>query len=86
MDGELIQTQAIPAGDTPGTPTEIWVGGSPESGRWVKGIIDEVAFFNVALGEDDIKDIMNNGLPEALGITAVEPGGKLTTIWGAIKH
>ena len=51
----------------------------------VVGVIDEVAVFNVALTEDDINDIMSNGLAEALGIAAVSPTGKLTTTWGSIK-
>ena len=49
------------------------------------GIIDDVAIFNVALTEDDITDIMNQGLSGALGIAAVSPTGKLTTTWADIK-
>ena len=51
--------------------------GSPASGE-----IDEVAMFSVALSEDDINDIMDNGLVDAL---AVAPAGKLATKWGALK-
>lgn len=46
------------------------------------GVIDEVAVFNQALAEDDIKSIMNKGLEAAL---AVEPPGKLAVTWGQIK-
>jgi hypothetical protein len=49
----------------------------------IDGIIDEVAVFNVALSENDIKSIMTKGL-EAIG-TAVSPKGQLTTTWAAIK-
>jgi hypothetical protein len=49
----------------------------------MNGLIDEVGIFNVALTEDDIKDIMNKGLE---GVTAVSPSGKLTTTWGDIKQ
>lgn len=49
------------------------------------GLIDEIALFNVALAENDIKDIMNNGLEKASGISAVSTAGKLTTTWASIK-
>ncbi|MGQ9611093.1 MAG: LamG domain-containing protein [bacterium] len=48
----------------------------------VNGIMDEVALFSSALTEDDIKDIMNNGLTR---VTAVTLKDKLTTTWGIIK-
>ena len=53
-------------------------GGAP-----AQGIIDEVGIFNDALTEADVKDIMRNGLEQA--VLAVEPVGKLTTIWGQLK-
>jgi hypothetical protein len=81
VDGKLRHEQKFAVGDTPGTPTEIWGAGSPEGGRWTIGVIDEIAFFNVALTEDDINEIMDNGLvPEDVNIR-----GKLTTTWGDIK-
>lgn len=46
-----------------------------------RGVLDEVGVFNVALVEDDIKSIFNDGLSPA----AVSPKAKLTTIWGQIK-
>jgi hypothetical protein len=56
-----------------------------DPGNQIMGMIDEVAVFNVALTVDDIKEIMDEGLEAALGITAVEPSGKLTATWGDIK-
>jgi hypothetical protein len=50
------------------------------------GIIDDVGIFSKALSADDIKNIMNRGLDEALGLTAVFPSGKLTVTWGDIKQ
>lgn len=41
------------------------------------GFIDEVAYFNEALEGEDILNIMNLGLEEAINITAVSPAGKL---------
>jgi hypothetical protein len=58
-------------------------------GTWVSqtvffdGIIDEVAIFNVALTEDEIKRIIEGGLKAT--VTAVESSGKISTVWGGIK-
>jgi hypothetical protein len=50
-----------------------------------RGLIDEVAIFNVVLTENDIKSIMTNGLETAIGLTAVSSAGKLTATWADIK-
>ncbi len=55
------------------------------NGLPAKGVIDEVALFNVALEEEDIQEIMNNGLAKTLQIIAVEPAEKLAVTWGGIK-
>jgi len=47
-----------------------------------KGIIDEVAIFNIALSADDIKELMNMSLS---GKAAVSSLGKLATSWAMIK-
>lgn len=49
------------------------------------GSIDEVAMFSVALTENDIKAIFNNGLSAAMGMSAVSPSEKLATKWAEIK-
>lgn len=49
------------------------------------GAIDEVGIFDVLLEEDDIVDIMNLGLEEATGVTAVSSSGKLATTWAEIR-
>ena len=49
------------------------------------GIVDEIAIFNKAINEDDIPNIMNDGLGKALGIAAVDSSGKMTATWGKIK-
>ena len=51
--------------------------------RYTEGIIDDVALFNVALEEEDIEFLMENGVEVA---AAVEPVNKLTTTWGRIKN
>jgi len=52
------------------------------TGNWFTGLLDEVAIFHVALEDDDIKTIMNDGFSKML---AVFPAGKLATSWGRIK-
>ena len=54
-------------------------------GDFLPGQIDDVAVFNVALKEGDIKSIMDKGLKKVLDAAAVSPMGKLTTIWAATK-
>lgn len=45
------------------------------------GTLDEVAVFNVALTEDDVKEVM-----KGLSSSAVLASGKLSTSWGKIKN
>ena len=58
-------------------PNPIW--------SWFDGFIDEVAYFNEALQQEDIQFIMNDGLETVAGMTSVEPSGKLTRTWGELK-
>lgn len=51
-------------------------------GAFLGAIIDDVAVFSVALDDDDIETLMNDGLKTAADI---EPAGKLTTTWADIK-
>jgi hypothetical protein len=48
----------------------------------VKGVMDDVGLFNVALTKDDIQDVIEHGLSQAL---AVSPSGKIALTWGTIK-
>ncbi len=47
------------------------------------GVIDEVAVFNHALAEDEVRTLWRQGLLQYL---AVEARGKLATTWGKIKR
>jgi hypothetical protein len=47
-----------------------------------KGILDEVAIFSIALSEDEIQEVMEDGLLEATGMAAVDPSGKLAMTCG----
>ncbi|MBT3267006.1 LamG domain-containing protein [Candidatus Poribacteria bacterium] len=62
----------------------IWLGQWKAAGWDLTGRIDEVAVFNVALGQADIQALMKDGL-EATLVTAVDPAGKATTTWAAVK-
>ena len=52
-------------------------------GLFLSAIIDDVAIFNTALSEGEIKSIMNVGLEQSAG---VEVSNKLTTTWANIKN
>lgn len=49
------------------------------------GSMDEIAVFNVALTDDDIKAIATSGLGVSMGISPVTRSGKLTSKWAEIK-
>ncbi len=82
VDGELDNSQDR-SGDIAVAVVPLMIGSSAGSGEFFIGLIDEVAMFNVALAEQDIQDIANLGLKQA--VTAVDLSGKLSTTWAAIK-
>ena len=49
------------------------------------GMVDEVGVFNTALAQEDVENIMTNGLGRATGLTPVSPIDQLTTTWGEIR-
>jgi len=55
--------------------------GVSDVGRHFDGLIDDAGLFNIALSEDDIQDLMDNGI----GGSAVSPSGKLASTWAKIK-
>ncbi len=62
------------------------IGRRTEGGLNVTGAIDDVGVFGVALGPDDIMSIYEDGLGLAMGITPVEPAGKLATTWSDLRR
>ena len=79
IDGEAVSSEPR----TPATVgTTLIMGEEVDRNEWFNGLIDEVAIFNVVLGEDDIKNIEVKGLK--LGV-AISLAGKLTATWGQIK-
>jgi hypothetical protein len=89
INGELINSKLDFAAVPPklkvsSTPLRVGADSDgPGLCRYFKGAIDEVAIFKVALGKDDINNIMNNGLLNI--VTAVNLSGKLATTWADIK-
>ena len=81
FDGELVVEQGVSGGLTPNDST-LRIGHREASSHWWRGMLDEVAVFHRALGEDEINAIMNQGLGAAM---SVEPHSKLPTVWGKIK-
>lgn len=85
VNGEL-QNSADAAGPPWASPETVVIGADPGCGNgngrchW-NGIIDEIAIFNVALSEGDVKSL-GNGIEGALAVNAA---GKTTTTWGKLK-
>lgn len=80
--GESDRTGAATANTNPVTFGH-WGGGSR-----FRGLIDDVAIFNVALSEADIKSIADQGLKTVLGLgitSSVQPESKLAVTWGSMK-
>lgn len=50
-------------------------------GQFLKAVVDEVAIWDHVLSADEIQQNLGGGLT-----TAVESGGKVTTMWGMIKQ
>ena len=84
-NGAAIGSAAVgppPPADT----SEVHLGGwTANASELLDGILDEVAIFSVAITEDDMEDLMTNGIERALRITAVDRSGKITSTWAAIK-
>jgi hypothetical protein len=88
LDGVSIQALTNAAFSSLRAGVELIIGsgkGAGDYGRPFNGKIDEVAIFNAALVKADIESVMNNGLERVLGLTAVQPSGKLAANWGSIK-
>ncbi len=74
--GEFSGQNPLPgAADT----ADVLVGKTHEGNREFLGLIDEVRIWNRALSEDEILAEMETSL------TPVEPLGKLSTTWAALK-
>ena len=71
-------------GPAPRNDTDTNIGGwTNNTTETLDGMLYEVALFSVALAEEDINALMDDGLPSL--VTPVEPSGKLATTWADIK-
>jgi hypothetical protein len=84
VDGELNNSAAKTGNITP-NDDDLYIAQDAINQEYFHGIIDEVAIFNVALTEDNIKSIMTKGLEKTTGVTVVSSAAKLTTTWGNVK-
>ena len=83
VDGELEASNAA-AGPFKTGPK--FIGSRDDKQEAYTGLIDEIAFFNVALSADDVKAIADSGLSVVLGFAAVFPEAKLATTWAELKQ
>ena len=83
-DGKNVLDDNVDKEESNNAETPLAMGRAMNGGAWdyFKGLIDEVAVFEAALTEDDIRTIMNQGLER---VASVLPMGKLTTTWGGVK-
>ncbi len=83
VDGELEASNAA-AGPFKTGPK--YIGSRDDKQEAYTGLIDEIAFFNAVLSDNDMKVIANSGLSVALGFASVSPQAKLTTTWAKLKR
>ena len=76
LDGEDASGGKLVTNESP-----IWIGARPGNVA-ATGLFDEVGFFTEALSEDELNDVIDNGLA---GYAAVEATGKATTTWAFLK-
>ena len=76
LDGEKPSGGTLDTNESP-----IWIGANP-NGIAATGLLDEIGFFAMALSENELNDVKDNGLAD---YAAVEAAGKATTTWGLLK-
>ena len=76
INGEL-EGEKDHKGSIDASPLTMWIG-ADDLPHYFPGAIDETGVYNRTLDEAEVRNLMNSS-------AAVEPVGKLTTTWGAIK-
>ena len=79
VDGELVSESN--AGATAENMNERRIG-SEHNGRWLNGMIDNVRIYDRVLNADEVKQ----NLEAKANLTPIEPAGKLSTTWAALKQ
>lgn len=85
VDGEMVNEKDVGTPDTGVNGTAqgaMWLGSWKAPGWDFTGVLDEAAVFSVPLSEEDILNIMDNGLEH---VTAVSSPGKMAVTWGYVK-
>ena len=80
--GEKNWNIEIEAGNAKGEFLNIGRTARPRDEYHLDGMLDDVAIFNVALSEQDLRQLVEEGLADTLGVS---PSGKLATTWARIK-
>jgi hypothetical protein len=79
FDGVEKRSQNITT-DAISTDAHVTIGRQSDNKFYFSGSIDEVIIFNAALEAEDIRTLMNEGIPQA-----VDPSGKLVFTWAALR-
>ena len=82
LNGEVVDTKTNVKGKMVTDDEPLVVGDERPMNRLFQGIIDEVALFNRALSQDEIKEIMN-GIKPLLDVNYKD---KLATTWADVKR
>lgn len=79
IDKEEPHTGIMLVSDTP-----VYIGASEFwDPRFFDGLMDDAVLFNVSLAQDDVKKLMEIGMPNILAVSAA---GKLATTWAQVKR
>ena len=81
LNGEVVDRLTNANGKMVTDDEPLIIGDERPMNRLFQGIIDEVAVFNRALSQDEIKEIMG-GIKSLL---SVDPAAKLAAVWGEVK-
>ena len=87
-DGKQLPELAYNHGNGFGSKDDLGIGSGfyPQDPRELDAVIDEVGIFNIAITSDDVKNIMDNGYKEALGVSiSVDAYCRLATLWAKLK-
>ncbi len=84
VDGIEVGKQAYAKPSLDADPALMRIGDGSGGGHQCEGILDDVGLFNVPLPEDDINNIMNDGLMQF--VQDVAPAGKLAITWANLKQ
>ena len=83
IDGEEKVSQKVPKFQLQDQDQTAWLATDKGTGFLSAVVMDEVGLFNDALTEDEIQNIMKDGIYHTA--FAVEPTDKLSVLWGKLK-